>query len=244
MNSRSVPRRGRTVAKALITLVLIGWTTSSRAITASPGGQDPGGEAQASKSVGESRRRYEQALEAARRQATEELRQREERAAREERARVERLRSGALWALGVLSAVGIGALGVLSAVGIVIFLQRHWLWPAVRVPVAPGQHVQVKAPWSQKAEPGVILETLWAKNRWGRRQRIKVETFAGGDETDDYAFFSSGSSRPMNLDVLVTAGVSVPKGTYLAVGRNGAVRIDVRRTPPGDVPGITRHGRA
>lgn len=233
MRQSAVKRHGSVASKGLIALVLIGWAAPARAGAAAPGEQQPGGAVgvaggfPASTSVEDSRRRYEQALEAARREAAAEMKLREEREAREERAHAERLKSQARWVLGVV-----------SAVVIVAFLQRHWLRPAVRVTVAPGRHVQlrgaVKAHWRQRAEPGAILRTLWARDRWRRRHRIKVEVFAGGDETDRPATAGAQASRPVvRLDLLITVAASVAEGSYVAVGRNGGVRIDVRRTAPG-----------
>ena len=105
-----------------------------------------------------------------------------------------------------------------------LWLLRKWLWPTLRVEMDAGEYRQfprsVRAQHAEQSiEPGTILRTIWAKSFWGERQRIKVETFIARDRSEEDYF--------RDLDVLISIGSSVPRGTYLADEPNGAVIIKV-----------------
>jgi hypothetical protein len=109
---------------------------------------------------------------------------------------------------------------------VMIFVRyAPWLWPAASVTTAAGQHEHLDRLVSARklegvGQPGAILQTAWARGVFGRRQRLKVETFVSEDED-----FPSNTVR--KLDLLVSVGQRVRAGTYLARMPNGAVRIRV-----------------
>jgi len=130
---------------------------------------------------------------------------------------------------------------ILLLIAFLVFLQRKWIWPDVKVSMSPGESSQLQSAIrmlkdEEGTEPGTILNTVWARRWLAGRRRIKVETFAS-DET----FRSGGLKRgkqpsgkrrgysDKKLDVLVSVGASVRSGIYLAKNPNGAVRITVKR---------------
>jgi hypothetical protein len=131
---------------------------------------------------------------------------------------------------------------VLLLVGVGVFLLRRRFWPDARVTLSPGQHVQQKEAIAARADfpHGTLVETLWACDWRGRRQPVKVELLAGTADTPDLEAMkrrvlgndgpraSSVSLRQNKLDVLVTAGARVARGTLLATGRCGSVRVQIR----------------
>ncbi len=132
---------------------------------------------------------------------------------------------------------GLPLVGVLVAG---IWCRRQWLWPTVKVRLGAGESGQYRQALRKPAadgavEPGTIRQTLWARSRWRRRQRIKVETLAAGTAWDALgdgprAFSDTapaGDDARERYDVLVSVGQSVRPGTYLARAANGAVRVRV-----------------
>jgi hypothetical protein len=173
--------------------------------------------------------------EEARRRKQELNRQREEARRQEEEARRRE---------SVQRFVKVAALCALA--GFVVFLCRNWIWPTFQTTLAPGEHRQFRhrlaVPHDRPvADPGTILSTSWARNRLGRRRRIKVETFVAEDTTTARAPAGRSPVLPKpkapaqnsHLDLLVSVGVSVPPGTYLAHLSEGAIRITVRDRPAG-----------
>lgn len=114
-------------------------------------------------------------------------------------------------------------LAVAVLIGGLVYLNRKWIWPDLIVELAAGGYEQRRraVPMIQgdeRAEPGTILQTVWARNRTGRLQRIKVETFLSEDN-------AQGAGK--KLDLLVSVGKSVRRGTYLAKARNCVAKIIV-----------------
>ena len=102
------------------------------------------------------------------------------------------------------------------ALALAFLLVGPWVRPSLKVTLARGTCTQnsygriVPGAWSQ--DPGTILETRWARDCLGRRQRIKVETLVSDFHTDD---------------AIVSVGLHVDPGLYLARGRNRSVRVRV-----------------
>jgi len=151
----------------------------------------------------------------------------------------------------LLTAAG-ATLLIAALIGGFLFRFRNWLRPAAKVAIMPGQHLQIRQAVAANAgeeyeEPGTVLETLWARNRRGQRQRIKVELFIATDgedappiekartiETTHHEF--TGGGKPsvaaltnLKLDLLISVGASVLPGHFLAEGPHGAVRVHVLR---------------
>lgn len=134
--------------------------------------------------------------------------------------------------------------------GLVLFAKRRRIWPDVKVRVRPGGHQQQRAAVpSVDADGGVpfgtIVETIWGCDRRGRRQPVKVEYLAGVADTSrptdivEVALGTAGgggtrskthvwSAHNSKLDVLVTAGATLKRGTYMAAGKHGNVKVRVR----------------
>ena len=68
-------------------------------------------------------------------------------------------------------------------------------------------------------DPGTVLETIWAQNVVGNRQRIKIETVT--------AFDPDWQATSNMVDVVVSVGVSVPAGEYKAKLAGKDVRVTV-----------------
>jgi HEAT repeat protein len=147
------------------------------------------------------------------------------------------------WTGAQVMAIDVGLPTVLL-VGTILYLRRKWLWPSMKVRLGPGECCQYrkavkKGPGDGHAEPGAITQTLWAQSRFGRRQRIKVETLATGESWEivgeDGRSFKDTAPLAQNPkernDVLVSVGRSVRPGTYLARGANVTIRVRVRAKP-------------
>lgn len=113
-------------------------------------------------------------------------------------------------------------LAVALLIGALLYWNRKWIWPDVSLKLTAGGYEQRRRALpmmdgEKKAEPGTILQTVWATNRRGRLQRIKVETFVSEEKSQNFA----------QLDLLVSVGKSVRPGIYLAKAPNGVARIIV-----------------
>lgn len=88
-------------------------------------------------------------------------------------------------AMEVLGAdVGIAAFALLV---LTVTLRRKWIWPKIKMELAAGEYEQLRHSMAvgrdeSNADPGTILETVWARGRLGRPKRIKLEVFVGEDE--------------------------------------------------------------
>lgn len=147
------------------------------------------------------------------------------------------------WTGARVLAVDLGLPAVLL-LGMIVYFRRKWLWPSVKVCLHPGECRQIRKAVRRcvadgDAEPGAIVRTLWAHSRFGRRRRIKVETFAAGEaweivghEGQAFADVAPLVRNPYERnDILVSVGRSVRPGAYLARGSNASVRIRVRAKP-------------
>lgn len=162
--------------------------------------------------------------------AIEERQRREEEAAREAEARAEAVAAAQASAARRARFIrqALPYLGGTLLIAILIILNRNWLFPDVTVALGPGQHVQKslstrRLDGETTADPGTILQTSWARSWIGLRKRIKVETFVSEDAPAD--------PERAPIDILVSAGSSVPAGRYLAKTRRLTVRIDVSASP-------------
>lgn len=147
------------------------------------------------------------------------------------------------WAGMEVVAISLGLPAALLT-GIILFFRRKWLWPNLKVRLHPDECRQCSKAvkmWTADghAEPGSILQTLWAENRFGRRQRIKVEIMAGGEHWEiagheNVSFVNTTPAEQAHTrvdDVLISVGHAVRPGTYLARERDLSVRIRVVAKP-------------
>jgi len=113
-------------------------------------------------------------------------------------------------------------LGIGLFLATVVWLKRKWFWPDFKAYIPVGTNMQFESalPGRSGLETGTILHTAWAKARHGRRSRIKVETFIA----------DSLSGRTLGkLDLLISVGMSVRPGVYLAILPGSFVRVHVSK---------------
>jgi hypothetical protein len=113
-------------------------------------------------------------------------------------------------------------LGMGLLLAIAVGLQRKWFWPDFKAYIPAGTKMQFDSalPARSGLETGTILHTAWANARHGTRSRIKLETFVA----DNLSGRTLGK-----LDLLISVGMSVRPGVYLAILPGGAVRVHVSK---------------
>jgi hypothetical protein len=164
--------------------------------------------------------------EAASREAEAKARQAAEREEKERQAK-----DAAVWE--ERKRVGTPILAMLLFVLIILYSKRKWWWPELEVEIGRGQFTQVSGGlpgnYGEEVEVGTILATAWAKSLYGRRCRIKVETYASDVSSDQTKprFSPLNSGNEYRVDVFVSTAATIRSGRYLATLPSGAVRVKV-----------------